>query len=62
MPNMGKIITGHNKKVLSEETTENRNCNCRNPDECPLEERCLTKEVFYEAAVTSDLPSYGEKA
>ena len=62
MPNMGTIINGHNKKILSEETIEERTCNCRNPEECPLGGRCLTKEVFYEATVTSDLPNYGEKA
>ena len=36
MPNMGTIINGHNKKILSEETIEERTCNCRNPEECPL--------------------------
>ena len=62
MPNMSKIINGHNKKVLrDEESTGERSCNCRNPNECPLNGNCLTKEVFYEATVTSDLPLYGKK-
>ena len=48
MPNMSKIINGHNQKVLKDEvSTEERSCNCRNPNECPLNGNCLTKEVFY---------------
>ena len=48
-------------RKFSEETVEERTYNYRNPEECSLDGRCFTKEVFYEAAVTSDLPNYGEK-
>ena len=48
MPNMQAIINGHNKNVLSEQPDLNeRLCNCRNPDLCPLNGHCLTPEVMY---------------
>ena len=59
MPNINAIINGHNKKVLSEKRSQNeRSCNCRNPELCPVNGKCLTPEVMYEATVTSDLPRY----
>ena len=59
MPNMNAIINGHNKKVLKEKSNQNeRSCNCRNPELCPLNGNCLTPEVMYEATVNSDLPRY----
>ena len=58
MPNMASIINGHNRKILNDEQAEERTCNCRNPGECPLEGKCLTKEILYEATVTADLPRY----
>lgn len=59
MPNVKAIINGHNKKVLSERPDVNeRLCNCRNPNLCPLNGHCLTPEIMYEANVTSDLPRY----
>ena len=56
---MKAIINGHNKKVLSDERRQNeRACNCRNPELCPVNGECLTSEVMYEATVNSDLPRY----
>ena len=68
------VINGHNKKILSQESVEERTCNCRNghnknilsqesveernPDMCPLNGNCLKEEVMYEATVTSNLPRY----
>ena len=57
-----KIVYKIRKEIKrDEESTGERSCNCRNPNECPLNGNCLTKEVFYEATVTSDLPRYGKK-
>ena len=59
MPNMGTIINGHNKKILSQKPeADGRTCNCRRPNECPLNGNCLNEGVMYEATVTSDLPRY----
>ena len=60
MPNMKSIISAHNKKLLqqfrqpSEPTPEPRNCNCRKPDECPLNGQCLERTVVYQATVKTD--------
>ena len=59
MPNIGSIISGHNQKILNGNTNvTERRCNCRNPNQCPLDGDCLAKEVVYEATVNSDLPRY----
>ena len=49
MPNMGKIISGHNKKILGAQTVTPP-CNCTQY-ECPLEGQCLTQEVIYQCKV-----------
>ena len=50
MRNMSSISTSHNKKILAENEKQYE-CNCRNKDECPLENKCLTARVIYEADV-----------
>ena len=47
---MSSILTSHNKKILAENEKQYE-CNCRNKDECPLENKCLTPRVIYEADV-----------
>ena len=51
MPNMGKIVSGHNKKILKGVNLQQRLCNCRVPENCPLEGECLSKNVIYQANV-----------
>ena len=48
MRNMSSILTSHNKKILAENEKQYE-CNCRNKDECPLDNKCLTPRVIYEA-------------
>ena len=62
MPNIGSIISGHNKRVLEEKTTRNeRQCSCHKPDDWTvLNGQCLAKGVLYEAAVNF-LTSLGTK-
>ena len=46
--NMKKIITGHNKKILSEKKKEKSDCNCTKKQDCPLEgKNCREKSVIY---------------
>ena len=41
MPNMKAIITGHNKKLLKNESSQqSKPCNCKNKDICPLKRFC----------------------
>ena len=55
LPNVSRIISAHNKKVLNHPTdTNNENeklCNCRRKNECPLNGNCLEKEVIYKCNV-----------
>ena len=52
-PNMKQIISGHNKKVLSQNTDklEARSCSCPRGTTCPLEAKCLSENVIYQATV-----------
>ena len=57
---MGTFICKHNKKVLNQHasqiTTNDRTarlCNCRQPNECPTDAKCLATNVIYRADVTT---------
>ena len=52
-PNIGSVISWHNKHILNLNNTEYR-CNCNNRDECPLENECLTPRIIYRADVTNN--------
>ena len=56
---MNKIITGHNKKILSEDTTETKNCNCKQKESCSLEGKCREKSVIYKC--TASVPNKPDK-
>lgn len=51
--NVDAIISAHNKKILNPEV-QYRDCNCRNKNNCPLDNRCLTPNVVYKAQVSND--------
>ena len=54
MPNMGSLISGHNKKILGATTgLEVKGCNCRPKDKanCPLEGKCQTNSLVYKSTV-----------
>ena len=51
--NIASIISGHNKGLLRGAPPPERDCNCRNREECPLDNKCLTPNIVYEANVTS---------
>ena len=60
MNNVKSVISRHNKRVLREaksaqESTKDKKilCNCRNVKECPLSNMCLTKDLVYQAEVTT---------
>ena len=50
-PNVNSIIKGHNAKILK--PPEEKECNCRNKNNCPLDGNCNAREVVYEATVQS---------
>ena len=52
MPNFGQIISGHNKKILNKIVPNKKTCNCKIQNDCPVQNKCLEKEVIYQASVT----------
>ena len=50
--NISSIISGHNKMVTKKLTSVQRECNCRDREQCPLDNKCLTDNIVYEAKVT----------
>ena len=50
---MGSIISSHNKHIL-QPSQENFGCNCRNKTDCPLNNKCLTPNIVYEAQITNN--------
>jgi hypothetical protein len=53
MRNIKSIIDGHNKAILNHTTREDK-CNCRRPENCPLDGKCTASSVIYQATVTRD--------
>lgn len=53
MTNTKQIIANHNKEILrkAEPDPPTKTCNCRQPDNCPLDGKCLTPKVIYQATV-----------
>ena len=58
MGNIKTIISNHNKAVISKSTRTNNqtknSCNCRKPNECPMDENCNVESVIYQAEVTTE--------
>lgn len=54
LPNMSSVISSHNKKILTTDTTPNDiSCNCRRKESCPLKGKCRDKHVIYLCNVKS---------
>ena len=53
LPNISKIISTHNNKVLKNENTVPEPCPCYPPDTCPVEGKCGTSGIIYQAKVTT---------
>ena len=55
MPKLASKFTSHNKSALEKtiQSTE-KLCNCRTQSKCPLNGKCLTTNVVYQATVESD--------
>ena len=58
MPNVGKVISGHNKKVLKEEKVQNR-CTCT-LYECPLGGQCEKSGIVYQCEVKESISGNAE--
>ncbi len=58
LPNVSHIIKSHNKSLLDSNTdnirgedASNKQCNCRTGTECPLDGKCLSRSLVYEATL-----------
>ena len=52
--NLQRKIASHNAKILKDETDGKdppRECSCRNKNQCPVQNKCLTENVVYQAVV-----------
>ena len=56
MNNIGQTISAHNTALLQQQksTATARECNCRDRNSCPLEGKCLTTSIIYQASVTTN--------
>ena len=53
-PNVKNLIKQHNTSIMkSNPETNKRACNCRTKDNCPLDGKCLSECIVYEATVLS---------
>ena len=54
MDNMATRVKAHNNKITCQTTNNtNETCNCRKKDDCPLQGKCTTTNIIYEAKVTT---------
>ena len=51
-PNMEAIISSKNSKILAPPEEEKRSCSCPDKTKCPLDQKCLTNDLIYNAEVT----------
>ena len=56
---MKSIISKHNKKILNSTPPSpiKRTCNCRDRDNCPLNNQCLSSAIVYNANLTAGVES-----
>ena len=52
--NIKAIISGHNKKLIGKPPTDSELCKCKNIRQCPVKNKCKSKNVIYEAVVSSE--------
>ena len=53
--NMKQIISNHNKTTLTKDNntgSRTNNCNCRVKEACPVDQKCQTSSIIYQATVT----------
>ena len=62
MQNIKSVINNHNMKVLNNTAETEKSCNCRNKNNCPLDGKCLTPNIIYEAQITLNQLNYKQKS
>ena len=57
MSNVRSIITSHNTRIIRRSQSQNintDNCNCRNKQACPLQNKCMSKDIVYKGTVITN--------
>ena len=54
MPSMQNAIDSHNASIKQVPQTDEKKCNCRNKDQCPLNGECRAHGIVYLAKVIAD--------
>ena len=59
MPNVKSIISCHNRKILrpSVNQQQEKYCNCIRKETCPMQGKCLTEKVIYQATMKTPEPN-----
>ena len=53
LPNIKSIINAYNRKILyPSPTVGRRTCNCINISQCPLQQKCVSNNILYQANIT----------
>ena len=62
LPNLGQKITGHNTKILNKINLKRNGplCNCRISEQCPMDGKCLSENIIYQANVTATVNNIKE--
>ena len=60
MPSMKNVIQKHNSKIMEDPNpTNNKTCSCRQKSDCPLNQKCISECLVYNAAAkTSTTKNY----
>ena len=53
MENIKSTTSNHNHELLSNDLPASPQCNCKNENECPLDGKCLVKNIVYKAEIAS---------
>ena len=54
MSNVRSIITSHNTRIIRKSQPQDisaENCNCRSKHACPLQNKCMSKDIAYKATI-----------
>ena len=61
MQNIKSVINNHNMNVLNKSAEIEEGYNWRNKNNCPVDGKCLTTNIIYEAQITSNQLNYKQK-
>ena len=54
--NVRSIIANHDTRIIRKKQTQvisADNCNCRNKETCPLQNKCMNKDIVYKATIST---------